>query len=141
MKNIIKFKVSDYETFDIPHIIVLEDRSGNRSTFIDCFEKLKFTCIIDIAVDGWDLLEKYSRYFKVRKLYDYIIVDLDKDNLKGYEVVNIIRSKEKNINSDTKIIGIMDTQLGKRNIEIKLFNKIIDKPFDERSINKAIFFD
>ena len=141
MKNIIKFKVSDYETFDIPHIIVLEDRSENRSTFIDCFEKLKFTCIIDIAVDGWDLLEKYSRYFKVRKLYDYIIVDLDKDNLKGYEVVNIIRSKEKNINSDTKIIGIMDTQLGKRNIEIKLFNKIIDKPFDERSINKAIFFN
>ena len=61
--------------------------------------------------------------------------------MKGYEVVNIIRSKEKNINSDTKIIGIMDTQLGKRNIEIKLFNKIIDKPFDERSINKAIFFN
>ena len=137
----IKFKISDFETFEIPRIIVLEDRTGNRSTFIDEFEKLKFTCNIDVAADGWDLLEKYNRYFKIRKLYDYIIVDLDKDNLKGYEVVKIIREREKKANSDTKIIGIMDTQLGKRNIEIRLFNRIIDRPFDERSINKAIFFD
>ena len=140
--NKLKFKKADFETFDIPHIIVLEDRSGNRSsTFTDCFIKLKLTCIIDIAVDGWDLLEKYNRYFKVKKLYDYIVVDLDKDTLKGYEVVKIIRDREKNLNSNTKIIGIMDTQLGKRNIEIRLFNRIIDKPFDERNINKAIFFN
>ena len=81
---------------------------------------------MDVAWDGNIVLEKYKVIFKRRMLYDYILVDVNQNLLKGtIDAINEIKTLEKDNGIHTKIIGIQSSNKKVSNPE--LYDQIIPK--------------
>ena len=81
---------------------------------------------MDVAWDGNIVLEKYKFIFKRRMLYDYILVDVNQNLLKGtIDAINEIKTLEKDNGIHTKIIGIQSSNKKVSNPE--LYDQIIPK--------------
>ena len=145
--RIVKYFLTDFSNDDFPRIIILEqDKNTTAKSLFNVILNSKFTCNIDIAADGNDLYEKYRLLYKYKKLFDYIFVEYENIHLKGYEAVEFIREKEKEIGDKkevyTKIIGIKDKRSNiqnNREYNLKLFDKFIERPFDENTVNEIFF--
>ena len=144
--RIVKYFLTDFSNDDLPRIIILEeDKNTNTKSLFNVILNSKFTCNIDIAADGYDLYEKYRHLYIYKKLFDYMFVEYENIHLKGYEAVKFIREKEKETKKKetyTKIIGIKDKRNNIKNnniYDLKKFDKIIERPFDENTVNEIFF--
>jgi diguanylate cyclase (GGDEF)-like protein len=81
------------------HILYVEDDERLREKTIQIFQELFKS--VDTAIDGYDGLEKYYRYYKEHdRYYDIVISDIQMPNTNGIEMSEAIRNR----NPDQHII-------------------------------------
>ncbi|MCG8315033.1 MAG: response regulator, partial [Pseudomonadales bacterium] len=80
-------------------VLLVEDNLINQKVSVRILEKLD--CVVDIANDGLEALEKYNS-----NQYDLILMDCEMPVMNGYEATRLIREKEQFSGQHTPIIAL-----------------------------------
>ena len=116
-------------------ILVIDDERETRQAYKSVLEKLD--CLVDVADDGIDGLERF-----LNKIYDVVITDYNLDNIDGMQMLEHFQ----HIDSKVPVIfssGLADDEVIDEVMQGGAFD-FIPKPANiERlllSISKAIYF-
>ena len=131
----INFRMKDFNRFEIPRFMVIEEKSFAEDSIFNFVLKSGIECNIDLASDGNIVFEKYYEVFKQKMLFDFILIDVCQNSLKGYDALVNIRENEKKSGIHTSIVGILNkrndkTMLNKK-MNTQLFDKVIEKSIKE----------
>ena len=122
----IQLNITEFKKFEILRFLIIEEQSFPPESIYNLILKSGNECNMDVAWDGNIVLEKYKFIFKRRMLYDYILVDVNQNLLKGtIDAINEIKTLEKDNGIHTKIIGIQSSNKKVSNPE--LYDQIIPK--------------
>ncbi len=137
----INFNVKQFNKFEIPRFLVIEEQSSNENSIFNFILKSGTECNIDLATDGTILMEKYNEIYKQKMMFDFIFIDICQSSLKGYDALVTIRENENKNGIHTKIVGIQnkknDKNMINKKMNIELFDKVIEKSI--KDFNELIY--
>ena len=137
----VNFKIIQFNKFDIPRFLVIEEQSFNENSIFNFILKSGNECNIDLANDGTIILDKYNEVFKQKMLFDFIFIDICQNSLKGYDALVSIREMENKNGIHTKLVGIQnkknDKTMVNKKMNLELFDKVIEKSIKE--FNELIY--
>ncbi len=73
----------------VPHIFIIEDEEVNREILVEYLEDMSSECVVEVAVDGAEALEKLE---KDPKKFDVILLDRMMPNMDGMAVLKRIKA-------------------------------------------------
>ena len=141
MLKSISFNVSEYNKYEIPRFLIIEEKAFNDDSIFNFILKSGNECNIDVSCDGKIVLDKYNEIFKQKMQFDFIFIDVCQNSLKGYDSLVIIREMENKAGIHTKFVGIQNKKNDKtminKKMNMELFDKVIEKSIKE--FNELIY--
>ena len=123
------------ESFRAPeaHILIVDDTRMNLTVAVGLLKKTRM--IIDTAASGQEAIE-LTKNIK----YDLIFMDQRMPGMDGTETMNVIRSSQSNINSDTPFICLTaDAVSGARSRYLAAgFTDFLSKPIDSKALEASL---
>lgn len=108
--------------FTPPRYLIVEDNFVGRSGLGRIIKSYNSKHFIDLADNGPEAIEKFSKMICQGYIYDYIFMDIEIPHINGIKVVEIIRQMEKIFNVHSSIAAVTVSNLNE--IPKSLFDEI-----------------
>lgn len=99
-------KESKIKYFNPPRYLIVEDTLFGRTGLGKLIKTYTGMHFIDMADNGPEAVEKFSKLISQGYIYDYIFMDIEIPHINGIDVANYIRDKEKIFGVHTNIAAV-----------------------------------